>query len=138
MKRNSPSHQLTLSFLTMSVILACSLSVSQTTPSPEPAFTETRQATASQTNQIEPTETTQSGQPTSTAEDPQEPTATSPGASCTVLQDLNLRFGPGTAYRPPVRVFPANSVVTPLGFAPQGIPGGTWAYVQDTASQEKG
>jgi hypothetical protein len=28
--------------------------------------------------------------------------------------------------------------VTPLGFAPQGIPGGSWAYVQDQATQDKG
>jgi hypothetical protein len=29
-------------------------------------------------------------------------------------------------------------VITPLGFAPQGIPGGSWAYVEDPATQEKG
>jgi hypothetical protein len=28
--------------------------------------------------------------------------------------------------------------VTPLGFAPQGIPGGTWAYVQVLAIQQNG
>jgi len=69
-------------------------------------------------------------------------TATSPastsGPSCTVLQDLNLRSGPGTAYRPPISSLPANSHVTPLGFAPKGIPSGSWAYVQDSASQDKG
>ncbi|MGE5776080.1 MAG: hypothetical protein ACM33V_07660 [Chloroflexota bacterium] len=65
-------------------------------------------------------------------------TATGSDASCTVLQDLNLRFGPGTAYRPPIRALPANSVVTPLGFAPQGIPGGNWAYVEDAATHAKG
>jgi hypothetical protein len=32
---------------------------------------------------------------------------------------------------------PANSVITPLGFAPQGIPSGSWAYVQ-VSIQEKG
>ena len=140
MKRNSPVSLLVLSFLAMFVILACSLSVSQGTPSPEPAVTETIQTTATQTIQTEPepTETIQPGQPTFTAEVPEETTATSLGASCTVLQDLNLRFGPGTAYRPPVRVLRANSIITPLGFAPQGIPGGSWAYVQDVASQEKG
>jgi hypothetical protein len=28
--------------------------------------------------------------------------------------------------------------VTPLGFAPKGIPSGSWAYVQDTATQDEG
>ncbi|HEX5809379.1 MAG TPA: hypothetical protein VFY25_11985, partial [Anaerolineales bacterium] len=124
MKINSNSHRLALSFLAMLVILACSLSVSPATPSPEPAVSETLQTTATQTLQPEPTETIQPGQPTSTAEGLEEATVTSPATSCTVLQDLNLRSGPGTAYRPPVRVLPANSVIIPLGFAPQGVPGG--------------
>jgi hypothetical protein len=51
---------------------------------------------------------------------------------------LNLRSGPGTAYRPPIRAFLANTVVTPLGFAPQGIPGGSWAYVEDPATGDEG
>ena len=73
----------------------------------------------------------------------QEVTVTSPAPtsepSCTVLQDnLNLRSGPGTAYRPPITSLPINSEVTPLGFAPKGIPSGSWAYVQDSASQDKG
>lgn len=137
MKINLHSHRLALSFLAMFVILACSLSVSPTTPSPEPAATETLQTTATQTIQAEPG-TTETTQPTSTAGTSQEATATSPGVSCTVLQDLNLRSGPGTAYRPPIRVLPANSVIIPLGFAPQGIPGGSWAYVRDAASQAEG
>jgi len=70
--------------------------------------------------------------------DPSATTDPDADLQCTVLQDLNLRFGPGTAYRPPIRALPANSVVTPLGFVPQGIPGGSWAYVQDLATQDKG
>jgi hypothetical protein len=138
MKINLQSHRLALFLLAMFVVLACSLSVSSATPAPETAVSETLPTTATQTLQPEPTETIQPGQPTSTAEGPEEATATSLTTSCTVLQDLNLRSGPGTAYRPPVRVLPANSVIIPLGFAPQGIPGGSWAYVQDAASQDKG
>jgi hypothetical protein len=73
-----------------------------------------------------------------TAEVLQQATDSIPGSSCTVLQDLNLRFGPGTAYRPPLQVLPNNSVLVPLGFAPTGIPGGSWAYVQAEATQNKG
>ena len=137
MKINSPSHQLAFSFLAVFVILACSLSVSPATPSPEPAVTQTNQTIATQTIEIglEPTETIQS---TLTTEAPEESTVTGSAVSCTVLQDLNLRSGPGTAYRPPIRALPADSVLTPLGFAPQGIPGGTWAYVQDRTTQDKG
>src|SRR6185503_16679581 len=77
-------------------------------------------------------------QPSSTAQTLQPTLDSGADPQCTVLQDLNLRFGPGTAYRPPIRALPANSVVNPLGFAPQGIPGGSWAYVQDPATQDKG
>lgn len=58
--------------------------------------------------------------------------------ACTVLQDLNLRTGPGTAYRPPIRVLPENTVVTPVGFNPTGIPGGSWVNVEDSSSGNKG
>jgi hypothetical protein len=63
---------------------------------------------------------------------------TNTAPSCTVLQDLNLRTGPGTAYRPPIRALPANSIVTPKGFAPQGIPGGSWVFVDVAGTQERG
>ncbi|HEX2995025.1 MAG TPA: hypothetical protein VHP14_09375 [Anaerolineales bacterium] len=126
MKKNPFSHPFALSFLMMLTVLACSLSASPTT-----------QPTETQPVQTEPAVT---GTVPVTAEATQEISATATGAvaSCTVLQDLNLRFGPGIAYRPPIRALPANSVVTPLGFAPQGIPSGTWAYVEDTATQDKG
>lgn len=126
------SHRITLSLLAAWMILSCSIAgapLSTTTIAPPP--------TTTQEIQTNPTDT-QVAQPTSTSEIPPVNTAASTDASCTVLQDLNLRFGPGTAYRPPIRALPANSTVTPLGFAPQGIPGGTWAYVQDHATQAKG
>jgi len=129
MKTNLLSHPLALSFLAMLTILACGLPVSPGSPTVEPSATQDIQTEPA------PTETVQ---PTFTGEVPPETTATGPGPSCTVLQDLNLRFGPGTAYRPPIRALPGGSVVTPLGFAPLGIPGGTWAFVQDAATQDQG
>lgn len=72
--------------------------------------------------------------PSSTATTaPPVPTATS-GPICTVLQDLNLRSGPGTAYRPPIRALPAQTVLVPLGFNPTGVPGGPWVQVEDKAN----
>jgi len=73
-----------------------------------------------------------------TAEATEQPTESDSGSTCTVLQDLNLRFGPGTAYRPPIQVLPQNSLLTPLGFSFLGFPGGTWAYVRDRATQTEG
>ena len=100
------------------------------------------------TESVEPTsiQTTQSAVtalPAATDEVPTvevlgQATDSNPGPSCTVLQDLNLRFGPGTAYRPPIQVLPADSILTPLGFALEGIPGGSWAYVRDEATQTEG
>lgn len=126
MKKSPFSHPLALSFLMMLTVLACSLSASPTT---QPTATHPIQTEPSVTETISVTVEATQGIPA---------TATGSDASCTVLQDLNLRFGPGTAYRPPIRALPANSVVTPLGFVPQGIPGGTWAYVEDAATQDKG
>ena len=74
-----------------------------------------------------------------TAEVTEQSTGSNSGSSCTVLQDLNLRSGPGTAYRPPLQVLPQNSLLTPLGFSFVGIPpGGAWAYVRDEATQKEG
>lgn len=69
----------------------------------------------------------------------EEPTLTpTQGPQCTVLTDLNLRFGPGTAYRPPVRVLPAGFEVVPVGFNPVGIPGGPWVQILDGSRNELG
>jgi len=122
-------HRATLSLLAALIIISCSISGS-------PLSTVPPQPTDTQAIETQPEET-EIVQPTSTGEVTQAPSTASSGPSCTVLQDLNLRSGPGTAYRPPIRVLPANTVVTPLGFAPQGIPGGSWAFVQVSA-QEKG
>lgn len=73
-----------------------------------------------------------------------DPTTTQPGPTattgprCTVLQDLNFRSGPGTAYRPPVRALPANTALIPLAFNPTGIPGGPWVQVREVQGDEIG
>ena len=51
-------------------------------------------------------------------------------ASCTVLQDLNVRSGPGTAYNPPLAVLEEGTEFVPIGFDPQGVPGGPWVQTQ--------
>jgi hypothetical protein len=130
MSLNTFSRWMSLSLLAALTLVSCGPSGSSESPIPP-------QASATPNIQID-SESTATIQPTLTVEVVQETTIAGPGSSCTILQDLNLRFGPGTAYRPPVRVLPVNSVVTPLGFAPQGIPGGSWAYVQDSATQTNG
>lgn len=116
--------QMMLPLMAISAILACDLSGAVTSV-PEPTEIQT-----------EAGETQTADTPTVAVVDDATPTGTDP--SCIILQDLNLRNGPGTAYRPPLRVLPANSSVTPLGFEPQGTPGGPWAYVQEVDSQDEG
>jgi hypothetical protein len=130
MNLNTYSRWVIPSLLATLILVSCGPSVSPTSPIPP-------QASATQNIQTK-SESTATVQPTLTVEVIQETAVASPASSCTVLQDLNLRFGPGTAYRPPITALPANSIVTPLGFAPQGIPGGSWAYVEDSATQAKG
>ena len=126
------AHRITLSLLAAWMVISCNL-----LSAPVSTATVVSPPTNTQEIAANPTDT-ESAQLTSTSEIPPATTAASAEASCTVLQDLNLRSGPGTAYRPPIRALPVNSILTPLGFAPQGIPGGTWAYVQDQATQTKG
>jgi hypothetical protein len=135
MNKNIFPRWITLPLLAMFTIISCNLPTSMASPIPSQAGI----------TQNIPTETESAAtiQSTFTAEVViQKTTAASPSLtaspSCTVLQDLNLRSGPGTAYRPPINALLANSVVTPLGFAPVGIPGGSWTYIQDSATQQKG
>lgn len=51
-------------------------------------------------------------------------------ASCAVLQQLNLRSGPGTAYNPPIIALETGTEFVPIGFEPQGVPGGTWVQAR--------
>lgn len=66
-----------------------------------------------------------------------EITATT-SSSCTVLQDLNLRNGPGTAYNPPIGVLKADTEFVPIGFDPQGVPGGPWVQAQVESTNQSG
>ncbi len=124
---------MTLPFLLMLTILACGTPSSLTSEPPE--------ATATQDAQTEsiPTETLQPTTTQSTPTDISAQATITPSSSCTLLRELNLRYGPGTAYNPRIRLLPVNSIVTPLGFAPNGIPPGrSWAYVQDITTLDKG
>jgi hypothetical protein len=57
---------------------------------------------------------------------------------CRVLQELNFRAGPGLSYEPPIRAFPADTLLTPIAFSPIGFPGGQWVQARDAASGEIG
>ncbi len=126
------------------LMLACNLPISASSPTLPDASPPAQAAALDPTSTpLLPTETAivELASPTFEAQAATvEPVSTTaqPNPTCTVLQDLNLRTGPGTAYRPPIRSLPVNSVVTPLGFNPTGIPGGSWAYIEDPASQQKG
>ena len=124
------SQQVIISLLATLLLVSCGSSGSTTSTLPP-------QPTVTQEIATEPN-ATETGQSAMTPGTTQEATVAGSEPGCTVLQDLNLRFGPGTAYRPPIRALPANTTVTPLGFAPQGIPGGSWAFVEDSATQERG
>jgi hypothetical protein len=138
MNRKIFSRRITLSILAMLTMIACNLSVSLTSPPPQPTVAQNIQTEPQPTATAQPTLTAEVIVLVITATSPSISASLTPSPSCTVLQDVNLRFGPGTAYRPPIRTVLANSVVTPLGFAPQGIPGGSWAYIQDPATQSTG
>ena len=134
----SRPRRVTLSLLAALIIISCSITGSPlSTVPPGPTDTLAVETQPEETQTVAPSATTQLTF-TLTSEVVQGSTATSPGPSCIVLQDLNLRFGPGTAYRPPITALLANTVVTPLGFAPQGIPGGSWAFVENPATQKRG
>jgi hypothetical protein len=115
--------------LALLAILACITPAATQSPS--------TQSTAIQ-NTDTPPENTSTTSPTLESGVTQEATSANSAAQCSILKDLNLRIGPGTAYRPIIRVLPANSIVTPLGYVPQGFRGGDWAYVQNTTTSDKG
>ena len=130
MNRNIFSRWMILPLMAILAVLACGAPVSVAS-TPEPTNTQEIPVAPEDTATVQV-------QPTFTVEVTQQPTTAGAQPSCTVLQDLNLRSGPGTAYRPAIRVLPPNSTLTPLGFAPQGLVGGSWAYVKDRAAQDEG
>jgi hypothetical protein len=128
---------ITFLILAMLVIIACNLATSPPASIPitgENTATEAgpTAAQATSTPVIIIKEVTVTSPPSSPTPKPTS------GPSCTVLQDLNLRFGPGTAFRPPITALKANDVVTPLGFIPEGIPGGIWVYIEESATLRRG
>src|SRR5262245_1933643 len=58
--------------------------------------------------------------------------------TCTILQDLNLRSGPGTAYNPPITALKAGTKFVPIGFNPQGVPGGAWVQARVDSINQTG
>jgi hypothetical protein len=73
--------------------------------------------------------------PTSAPTTTLSPTA---GPGCTVQQSVNLRTGPGTAYDPPIDTLQPGTELTPTGFNPQGVPGGSWVQVEVKGRNENG
>lgn len=69
--------------------------------------------------------------PTPEAADTESPPVVNTN-ECTVLQDLNLRTGPGLAYHTPIGVIPGNTVVEPVSYYPEGVPGGTWVLIEES------
>lgn len=65
-------------------------------------------------------------------------TAVSESPACTTLQGLNIRYGPGTSYAPPLRTLPASETLLPLAFSAVGYPSGQWVQVRVAASGEVG
>ncbi|MEW5827964.1 MAG: SH3 domain-containing protein [Chloroflexota bacterium] len=108
--------------------LACALPSTPaptTEPSP-PTETPTPFPEASPTSPPSPTTSpTDTPQPGETP-----PTPTEQVNRCVIVQDLNIRTGPGLAYHTPVGVIPKDSVVQPTSYYPVGVPGGTWALIE--------
>jgi hypothetical protein len=75
--------------------------------------------------------------PTPETDNPETPTNTTSN-ECTTLQDVNLRTGPGTAYRNPIGIVLKGTVVVPIGFDPEGIPGGRWVLIEATNNNPSG
>jgi hypothetical protein len=112
------------------------------TPDIDIAISETNSPTFT----IAPTETdtptpeivmTETSPPTPTIAQTETLTPT-PQPLCRVLSDLNMRTGPGTPYRPPIRALPAGTELTPIGFNPVGVIGGPWVQVRDEGRNEIG
>lgn len=122
------------------VLVACNLSGNLTEPAPEdePNLNPSPIVTLdpATTTALIPSPTSEPLLPTATlspsptdieAQPSISPTA---GPLCTVLTNLNLRSGPGTAYRPPLTSLETGTELTPIGFNPVGVPGGPWVQVR--------
>ncbi|MBN1450524.1 MAG: hypothetical protein JW963_05860 [Anaerolineales bacterium] len=109
-------------FLVMT--LACGFLGSPPTATPLPP---TRTIAPTNTPPPSPTKTT-----------PTKATNATNTAQCTTLQDLNLRTGPGLAYRNPIGVVLEGTVVEPVGYVPDGIPSGSWIMIETGDENQSG
>ena len=87
---------------------------------------------------LPPINTVPSPTPISAASLTTNPEASTNNNECTTLQDVNLRTGPGTAFRNPIGVVLKDSVVVPVGFEPEGIPGGRWILIEASNGNPSG
>ena len=139
MKTKSYSHWKILPMIFIVFIMACASFASPATVPAQPSQPEATE-TPAEIESITPSEATATEPEQVTSEPATDiPTvASTVGPSCTVLQDLNVRPGPGTAYDPPSDVLRANTEFIPIAYNPVGYPGGTWVQVQDMAGKTKG
>jgi hypothetical protein len=124
----SRSSLLYLGFLIV-FITACAL---QETVQPTPIVVVVTATSPASTETPVPSATS----PVSSTFTPISASPTPSGPTCNVLQDLNLRNGPGTAYNPPITALKAGTEFVPIGYDPQGVPGGPWVQARvDSISQ---
>ncbi len=114
----------------------------------EVAAGQTAQAAAA-SNATQTATSTQNATPTSAPSPTETPVAAAalaatagpsatPAPQCTVLSELNLREGPGTAYYNNVVSLPVGTILTPIAYNPVGNPGGAWVQVVVPATNQKG
>ena len=142
MKMASSKIQLPL-ILFMGVMISCSLfgpgdSGSTPTPSSDPTPVESTSETDPPPTNDAPTATEAATDLPGPTDSPTLAPTTTDTPECLVLQNLNYRVGPGIAYRPPIRALEQGTTLTPIGFNPVGVPGGSWVQVQDPAANDVG
>jgi hypothetical protein len=128
--------------LVLVILAGCNLpgnTSQQPTQASTPIISSLAVATGGQVSNQNPTPTVVEP-PTSTLTDTQSlPTATATESpACTVLQVLNFRSGPGTAYRPPISTLPEGTKLIPQGYNPVGVPGGSWVEVKQESGDQIG
>ncbi len=136
---------LILVVLSLSLLAACS-SPKAVASTDEPLSTVVSAAPASTETVVEATSLTSEPTPTTTVAAPVEPvvetqaplTTATEILECRPLQNLNLRPGPGVSFEPPIRLLPANSVLSPVAFSAVGFPGGQWIEVVDVSTGSQG
>jgi hypothetical protein len=139
MKIKYPRLWISLAFL-LGATLACNFNSGSTQPDQQPTTfanevtvedSSSPLATPIQSPAADPSSTpianpTQKSTPAFAATIAPEPTD---APFCSTLVNLKVRKGPGTAYDPPLTAVEPGTQLTPFGFNPVGIPGGSWALV---------